>query len=185
MNFLEKDLEDIIWNTSKTDEGRELLYERGLRIEGKMYRQFALGEYGKFDLVSVKMSNYDINISVYELKKNIVDIQTMFQASRYASAINRYLEEKYPNLNKCINIRSILIGREMDLKGDFPLLYNNSPNFDIYLYSYGLKGLFFTYQVKEFHYAEDDIEKVNIPISRNDINEMKNRRLKAKIQYCY
>lgn len=32
MDFLEKDLEDIIWDASKTNEGRSILRKRGLDI---------------------------------------------------------------------------------------------------------------------------------------------------------
>ena len=53
MDFLEKDLEDIIWNAQSTREGREKLKSRGLNIQGKVFRQPNLGEYGIPDLVSI------------------------------------------------------------------------------------------------------------------------------------
>ena len=55
MDFLEKDLEDIIWDASKTNEGRSILSKRGLDIEGKMFRQVSLAEYGRIDLASVQI----------------------------------------------------------------------------------------------------------------------------------
>lgn len=55
MDFLEKDLEDIIWNASQTDIGREELKKRGLEIHGKMYRQVNLGDYGRCDLLTISI----------------------------------------------------------------------------------------------------------------------------------
>ena len=49
MKFLEKDLEDIIFEAP-----REELAKRGLHIEGKMYRQLRIGNYGIADLVTIQ-----------------------------------------------------------------------------------------------------------------------------------
>ena len=73
MKFLEKNLEDIIWEASN-----EKLQERGLNISGKKLRQLRIGNYGIADLVTFDRDYYHteylhpfLNITVYELKKNV------------------------------------------------------------------------------------------------------------------
>lgn len=174
MDFLEKDLEDIIWDASQTDDGRQLLFERGLRINGKLYRQVSLGQYGRLDLASVEIYCDRIDINVFELKKDLIDISTMLQAAKYATAIERYYD-RILNINRTLNISITLIGREMDLSNNFPFLYNLSPTFSIYLYSYKLDGLHFNYQSKYFHFTSEDFGEINFDISKQDIIEMKER----------
>ena len=54
MKFLEKDLEEIIFETSNKE-----LNERGLFVYGKKYRQLRIGNYGVADLVVVdRTPNY-------------------------------------------------------------------------------------------------------------------------------
>jgi hypothetical protein len=56
MKFLEKDLEQIIWDADK-----EILSERGLNLDGKLKRQLKIGNYGIADLIHFKrpVSYYD------------------------------------------------------------------------------------------------------------------------------
>lgn len=82
MKFLEKDLEDIIFNADN-----ESLQSRGLEIRGFKKRQLNIGNYGIADIVTFERSNYIDEeyaeyvggenkthsrpiITVYELKKN-------------------------------------------------------------------------------------------------------------------
>jgi hypothetical protein len=75
MKFLEKDLEDIIWEASN-----ERLQENGLDISGKKYRQLRIGNYGIADIVSVTKPYYHEYfkkhqkgiITIYELKKELI-----------------------------------------------------------------------------------------------------------------
>lgn len=69
MQFLEKDLENIIWETNN-----KKLQEKGLLIEGKKFRQLRIGNYGICDILTVQRENYYLgfsylNITIYELKK--------------------------------------------------------------------------------------------------------------------
>lgn len=121
MNFLEKDLEEIIYTTN-----REILKERGLEIKGKLYRQLRIGNYGIADLVSVekqtginngKFEGHYFNITIYELKKDKIGISAFLQAMSYLKGISDYVDEFYPDATFSYNI--VLIGRSVDKYSSF------------------------------------------------------------------
>jgi hypothetical protein len=106
MNFLEKDLEQIIYETPVME-----LQDRGLDVSGKPYRQLRIGNYGIADLVYVNKEYYingDLQklqypvliINVLEIKKDKIGISSFLQAIKYCQGIKRYLEE-YRNFRRC------------------------------------------------------------------------------------
>ena len=86
MKFLEKDLEDIIWESDNIK-----LRKRGLSINGIKKRQLKIGNYGIADLVTCYKSINDFNngliVTVYELKKEKAGISAFLQALRYCKGI--------------------------------------------------------------------------------------------------
>lgn len=143
MNFLEKDLEDIIYDTPN-----KLLRSRGLKINGKKFRQIKLGNYGILDLLTVKYckSSNHIVITVFELKKDIVNINTFLQAVRYVKGLQRYIKKsKYSTKNFRYNI--VLVGSEVNQNSDFiylPDLLSNNCNLPV---SLSLENYYFKYNV--------------------------------------
>lgn len=159
MDFLEKDLEQIIWEASE-----DQLEKAGLYMPGRRFRQLRIGNYGIADLVTVKkqssaqysggIDNY-LLITVYELKKHKIGISAFLQAISYVAGIKSYLEKrKYENAV----FRVVLIGREMDMSGSFCFLndligftipdYEKCTNgtiqsLDLYTYEMKIDGLFF------------------------------------------
>lgn len=129
MEFLEKDLEDIIWEAYQSEYGKYELFNKGLSISGKMYRQVNLGDYGILDLMTVSINPEDVIISIYELKKDIINMSTMAQAARYGTGISKYIEERCNIHNRPISLQFFLIGKEIECRSDFVFLYNNSPPF--------------------------------------------------------
>lgn len=168
MEFLEKDLEDIIWEAYQSEDGKYGLFDKGLPISSKMYRQVNLGDYGILDLMTVSINPNYVRIAIYELKRDIVDISTMAQAARYGTGINKYIEERCNIHNRSISLEFFLIGKTIDRKSDFVFLYSNSPYFKIYLYKYGLNGIHFKYQQKNW-----EIKEANIPNYHQPISEIK------------
>jgi hypothetical protein len=153
--FYEKDLEEIIFNTSE-----ERLEERGLFIYGKKYRQVKIPGYGIADLLFVKKINFDyppfesyLSISIVELKEDKIGVSAFFQAIKYARGIQRYLRSR----NFCyFSLRIILIGSELDKTGSLcflPDLFCDCPNnfndfetisgIEFYEYSYDFNGIMF------------------------------------------
>ena len=121
MKFLEKDLEQIIFES-----GMDSLRERGLYINGKRLRQVKIGNYGIADLITFERPFYDGakreyfnpgRITIYELKKDHIGISAFLQAIAYAKGINRYLQKKDKDDKYIIDIR--LIGRDIDKNGSF------------------------------------------------------------------
>ena len=121
-SFLEKNLEDIIFEADA-----DSLYKRGLYIYGELYRQFNLGKYGIADLVLYEKKEYKDNsnlshradylVTVFELKKKLIDINAFMQAIRYVSGLIFYNNEHYKN--KTFQYKIVLIGSEMDIKPEF------------------------------------------------------------------
>jgi len=159
MDFLEKDLETIIWESDK-----EKLLDRGLLgVYGtRLYRQLKIGNYGVSDLISVERSNIfehdnsHLIITIFELKKDKIGISAFLQAIRYCKGIKQYLEKRRI-FNFKLNIT--LIGKETDSNGDFiyltDLFENDSSNtlsfgfidsIRFYNYKYGIDGLLFDEQ---------------------------------------
>jgi len=156
MEFLEKDLEQIIWESDN-----ELLQEKDLFIDGKKFRQLRIGNYGIADIVTIDKC-YDychyqeknipyLNITVFELKKEKVGISAFLQSLKYCKGIKTYLEDKKPRLKFKLNIS--LISKTVDTTGDFIFLtdlvnydesdYGVIKAIDFYSFKYDINGIFF------------------------------------------
>lgn len=158
MKFLEKDLEEIIFNSD-----REKLYEKGIYDFGKFYRQLRIGNYGIADIVSIQRPYYHTSlkkkhkglITIYELKKDKVSVSSFFQAVGYLKGIKTYLEKR--DKENLFNYKIVLIGKEIDLNSTvcyLPSLFNvetsetsiskdSVTNVEIYKYKFNIDGLFF------------------------------------------
>lgn len=154
MEFLEKDLEQIIWEASDKE-----LSERGLFLRGKRFRQLRIGNYGIADLVTVhRQERYEdfidgkLIITVYELKKDKIGISAFLQALNYCKGISSYLRKRgFSDYTLSI----VLVGKSIDSSGSFiyltDLIGNYSDNDDkgflnkieYYAYSYKIDGLSF------------------------------------------
>ena len=149
MNFLEKDLEDIVFNTDT-----DLLQKRGLDIHGKRYRQLRIGNYGIADIVTVKKVSQPVfrngellfmdrtlKIEVYELKQNEISINTFMQAIRYCAGINDYIS-RFRNKIFEIDFSICLIGRSLT-GGDFCYTPDFLHNLRMFTYDYDFDGIVF------------------------------------------
>lgn len=173
MKFLEKDLEDIIWEAQKTKNGRKDLDERGLFIGGKIFRQFNLFEYGICDLLEViKYPGKHLLINIYELKNKEINAKSLIQACRYKKGIAEYCKIHFPKYYISYGFK--LIGSSIDLASDFVHLYNIIENCEIYTYSYSLNGIKFTYQAKDWSIRSTPLlansKKPNLKI--NDLRDI-------------
>ena len=160
MKFLEKDLEQIIFES-----GRDSLDEKGLAINGKLFRQLRIGNYGIADLVEFTRPSYDGpknefiapgRITVYELKKDHIGIASFLQALHYVKGIERYLNSRGKSNLYIVNI--VLIGRSIDDSGSFCFitdllsiknrfydgLYMENGTIEFYTYDYDIDGITFT-----------------------------------------
>lgn len=120
MKFLEKDLEQIIFETNN-----EALQERGLWLRGKKIRQLKVGNYGIADIVTIdrpfRLSGGHNHIKgliqVVELKKDKVGVSAFMQALGYAKGISSYLEKR--GLLDLFTIEIVLVGKHIDKNSSF------------------------------------------------------------------
>lgn len=143
MNFLEKDLEDIIWESDN-----EKLQERGFFIYGKKLRQLRIGNYGIADLITYEkvrfLDEVYFDITVYELKKEKAGISAFLQALRYCKGISTYLDEKKPNILYRLNI--ILCAKQIDTESDYIFLTDLIKN-ESHGYLNSVLNFSFTYNI--------------------------------------
>lgn len=160
MKFLEKDLEEIIYTSSK-----ESLMDRGLFIRGKLFRQMRIGQYGVCDLVSIQYPYYSTHfkehhkglITIYELKQDKIGVSTFFQCLNYARGIKHWIELHKEDWINHFNFKIVLIGNSFDNQSSFvylpELFYNdnnddlvgdeNRTNIELMTYEYKIDGLYF------------------------------------------
>tara|TARA_R110000796_G_C14502384_1_gene429013 strand:- start:572 stop:1108 length:537 start_codon:yes stop_codon:yes gene_type:complete len=166
MEFLEKDLEEIIYNAYKDYPiGDSPLYEKGLDINGFIKRQVRVGDYGVADLVTLEKGfshqiypffencyhigknniEYEkaIRITVYELKKDKIGISAFLQAVNYAKGIKEFLLKRGYSTNQ-IDLRIVLIGKTVDVSGSFIFLTDLFYQISFYTYKYDFNGIYFT-----------------------------------------
>lgn len=161
MKFLEKDLEQIIFESSYHE-----LAMRDLYLHGKKYRQLKIGNYGIADLVYALKPYYDTDcrmfrkglITVVELKQDKVSVSSFFQAVKYVKGIQRYLELHRPSMENLFEFQIVLIGKRLDCNSSvvyLPEIFQPSSESDleyqtnrtsvsIYTYDFSINGLFFT-----------------------------------------
>lgn len=154
MDFLEKDLEDIIF-----DAPNEELRERGFCIEGEKIRQLRIGNYGVSDIITMERPRYmpiypedkfakyaghqgKIIITIYELKKDAIDMDTFLQVIRYYKGVKSWLRRKTDRLHK-YDINIVLVGRSMSDRSGFKYIPEISDIITFYTYSYSIEGLVF------------------------------------------
>lgn len=169
MDFKEKDLENIIYQNTLSEEGRKKLEERGLSINGKVFRQLNLAGYGRLDLMTV-YKRYDcLEITIYELKEGKVNTNTLLQACRYLTAVKQIIESK---TNRKIYYRVVLLGREVELNGDFAFLYNFLSFATIVTYEYTIEGISFETIDKDFIKGESKLNPDDYRLSMDDMREI-------------
>lgn len=156
MKFLEKDLEEIVFETNN-----ETLQERDLLLSGKKFRQLRIGNYGVADIVTINRPEYfggihiRGTIQVVEFKKDKIGVSAFMQALGYAKGITSYLDKR--GLLDFFTIEIVLIGKEIDKSSNFIYLadlmkhrdmqFENDDNNNIcascYTYNMNIDGLTF------------------------------------------
>lgn len=160
MKFLEKDLEEIIYNSDKNQ-----LSNRGLYIHGVLKRQLRIGNYGVADLVSFERpyfhpefkTTFKGTITVFELKQDKIGVSTFFQALNYIKGIKHWISLNRPSFDDCFNFNIVLIGSSFDGNSSFVYLGDFfdvelgethiddsvKTRIELYKYKYDLDGLSF------------------------------------------
>lgn len=150
MDFLEKTLEDIIFNTPNY-----LLNIRGLPIYGIKKRQIKVGNYGIIDLITFKREDGIFNINLFELKRGEISCSTFWQSVRYKKGIINYMDSIGFSFPFRINI--ILIGSSVSTDGEFAFL-PEILNIKFYKYNYEFDGVHFE-PIKDYKLTDEGFDK--------------------------
>lgn len=189
MNFLEKDLEDIIYDSLKEDTvfgienpNREKLFKRGfprLNFYGnaRILRQPNFGVYGRPDLVHVNQDKhpqkdlYFLDINVFELKRGELKVEHLMQLSKYLTAVKRLLS-KLGIYNA--DVKGYLIGQNI-LDTSWVFLYDYlMPDVNVYTYSYELDGIGFTKEYGWYSKGETAIDLKSMGIDFRHLINLRN-----------
>ena len=182
--FLEKSLEDLIYESAGKSYTREKLEKHGLKIDGKLYRQLDLGKYGRLDLVSVYIEGKGedgkrtINIDVYELKKEQLTVDALLQAARYLSCIRSLFSDDDVNEKFSFVWKITLIGSSIDKQSDFcRLLSFLGANIRVLTYQIRLDGVFFINAGNATYVCDSNVlfnqtEKLNFSCFKELLNEI-------------
>ena len=160
MDFLEKNLEDILYDAFRCSESVNHLFMCGLECyyPALTLRQVRIGNYGIADLVTISL--VERKIRVFELKRDNIGVGALLQASKYKRGINRYLYESGRDNLLCFDIEIILIGKRYENSEWLYLFANGLDGVSLYTYKYGLNGL--SFEQHEFEYIRLVDEKFNL-----------------------
>lgn len=146
MKFLEKNLEDILFEADQ-----EEVRDRGLEdfYYNKIYRQFNLGNYGTADLITINYYNWckdqkEFIITVYELKQEIINVNTILQCSRYIQGVKRFIKKYFQISGVQIQVLGVVIGNNYDEKNKVDFLLQSIEGITGYVYEYKIDGLEFS-----------------------------------------
>lgn len=142
MDFLEKDLEQIVFEQLKSLDGCKKLRSLGLPVAYNpfVFRQPRIGDYGVADIVSFNREHK--LITIYELKNKSIDMRTLLQAGRYLKGIKRFIEHR--GYNSCdYSIDIVLIGRYLSTDDWVYLFDGIVENTHVFTYDYSISGIKF------------------------------------------
>jgi hypothetical protein len=138
MNFLENNLETIIYKELEFCRTRGFMIEP---YEQVVYRQLNLAPYGLPDLIHIgrNLDEDVLRVRIIECKRNVIDIATYAQASRYQSALSRILD----CCCSSYEFEIVLVGQKIDARNDFWGLTSRDLNCEVYTYEYLANGIRF------------------------------------------
>jgi len=156
MTFLEKEIEDLIFGLMEDNKFDDLI-NRGMTTinsDLKYYRQLNLGSYGIADIVGIGIrelegtDTVEVLIDVFELKKDEVNANTLFQASRYMRGIQHSIESLFENKYKGKKVifhpYATLIGTAIKSSTDFVFITSMFENLVVYTIDFkALEGIYF------------------------------------------
>lgn len=145
MNFLEKDLETILWESPSECEARGFsVLQMAYFGKGRRIRQMQLGPYGIADLVHVYYNpqNNQAWVQIIECKKDKVNADTYLQARRYVSGVKQaFISSDLPRCQ--VHYSVILVGASLDTSGALQHVIADDINCHTYRYSYKVDGIHF------------------------------------------
>lgn len=126
---------------SETRYLQELGYEHGITVN-----QFNITGYGVIDLINFRIESGDFDdkkatliITILELKKNDLCINSFMQICRYRTAIERLIDLYPGKASVDIKIEGVLVGHKVS-SGDVCFVFDNCDWISVYTYELSFKG---------------------------------------------
>lgn len=138
-SFLEKDLEDIIF------ENKNIIHERGFTLNYENLERQYVTRNGIIDLYNFEIKENIAYLTIIELKKDNIDFKAYGQIMNYF--FSEMITLKSKNL-KDIKINLVLVGKTYD--EEVLLACSTSEIIDIYTYKYDYDGISFLKQTTGF-----------------------------------
>lgn len=139
-DFLERNLEDIIF------ENKETVSERGLTFFlDNTLRQFVLPSGKKIDLFSYSINGTSLSAKIFELKKDCLQYPDLIQVIEYESELYRNIYHNFSD----IHIEKILIGNSTDKTTEY--LAQDMLHLEVFTYKYMMDGIYF----KRIYFAHE------------------------------
>jgi len=130
-NFLEKTLEDIVF------ENKETIHLRGLsKFKQSAFRQVVLPSGKRIDILGFSLRDGHLSFDVYELKKDYINIEAVCQAYNYVEEIKSLIKGSFKSWDASI----IMVGRRYDAMS---ILDAISIPVNVYIYDYKIDGIKF------------------------------------------
>lgn len=172
MNFLEKDLETIIWENYAACERRGLLidYEAGFQY-GLKFRQLNLMPFGIADLVNIYYDPFRkiCKAQVIECKKHRIDAATYLQAKRYGSAISDLFFKADIDVDFVLSY--VLVGAELNNDGELAHVIAQDTSCKSFIYKYAVDGIAFHDVTRQWGYSTTSIGSEREIAGRDDIRQ--------------
>jgi RecB family endonuclease NucS len=137
-------------------------------------QQYKIGNYGIADIIQVKKTNEDdvFDVTIIELKKEIITKSAVLQIARYMKGINEYvnhyLKLKHPNI-KQINTNFILVAPEIDLTDETTYLIDACNSLSFYRVKYDLhEGVVFNEEHGWF-LKDGGLDKIELFFDADDL----------------
>lgn len=149
MRFLERNLENIIWNDLPS------CLDRGFGLEpfDRRYRQLSIGSVGIADLIYLSVEDAQVDIQIVECKKEVVNLATYGQACRYELALREaFSHHKMNEQELCLS--KVLVGQKVDERGDFWSVIASDPTVSVFTYDYNSDGIHFEQHIASLHLAK-------------------------------
>lgn len=143
-DFLEKTLEDIIFNNKR------VIHQRGLPVfKEQAFRQVVLPSGRKIDILGFEINDGILNFDIYELKKDHINLDAISQAYNYFEEIKCLINGHFRDYQA----RIIMVGKRYD---GIPLLNSLNIPVRVFTYDYQMDGISFKEESHRNSYYNSD-----------------------------
>lgn len=107
------------------------------------FRQLNLGSYGIADIVKINTGpNGDMDITVMEIKKEVIDVKTLTQVARYIQGIKVLFSDLMPDFKGILSVYGEVVAPDISFNDDCVYLLNLLDDINAYVISCDMESGF-------------------------------------------